>query len=311
MTAMTYNALALSWTPERSSDKKFNLLALSVLVVLLLASGLMSLVDVPKPDRTIRAAVPERVAQFIMQKEKPKPKVEQPKPKPKPVPKIKKIQKEKPEVKKPLTKKEVTARKKAESSGLLALNNELADLMDTTAIDAMVGGKISKSSSAAKKQVSSLNTQQLTAGAGEGSGGISSDKYTRSISSTRLTNREKLQIRQTLVSSSGVDKSKTARSAGSDIRAEEDITIVFDQNKSKLYSIYNRERRKNPGLKGKIVLEITIAPSGKVTSVKIISSELNSSSLEQRLLSRIKMFNFGVKKVETIKVTYPIEFLPS
>ena len=307
MTALTYNALALNWTPERSTDKQFNLLAVIVLVVMLVAAGVISLIDVPEEERVARTVVPERIAQFVMKQEKPKPKVEPPKPKP--IPKVKKIQKEKPEVKKPLTKTEEKAREKAEKSGLLALNNELADLMDTAAINAMVGGKISKSSSAAKK-ASSLDTKQLTANAGQGSGGISSDQYTTAISSTRLSNREKLQIRQTLVASAGTDKSGNSRSA-SNLRAEEDITIVFDQNKSKLYSIYNRERRQNPGLKGKIVLEITIAPSGKVTAVRIISSELNSKSLEDRLLSRIKMFNFGQRPVETIKVTYPIEFLPS
>ncbi|MCK4708418.1 MAG: energy transducer TonB, partial [Gammaproteobacteria bacterium] len=94
-------------------------------------------------------------------------------------------------------------------------------------------------------------------------------------------------------------------------RAEEGITIVFDQHKSQLYTIYNRARRKNPGLKGKIVLEITVAPSGKVTKIRVISNQLNDSKLETRLVKRIKQFNFGAQLVEEITVTYPIEFLPS
>ena len=78
-----------------------------------------------------------------------------------------------------------------------------------------------------------------------------------------------------------------------------------------MYSIYNRARRTNPSLKGKIVLEITILPSGKVSNVKIVSSELNDKKLESRLVSRIKLFNFGARDVKAVTVTYPIEFLPS
>jgi len=86
---------------------------------------------------------------------------------------------------------------------------------------------------------------------------------------------------------------------------------VFDQHKGSLYSIYNRERRKKPGLKGKIVLELTISPEGKVTAARIVSSELNDPSLERRLLARVKMFKFQEKSVEPVTVVFPVEFLPS
>ena len=77
------------------------------------------------------------------------------------------------------------------------------------------------------------------------------------------------------------------------------------------HHIYRRARRADPGLKGKIVLEITIAPSGKVLRVRIKSSELNNPSLEARLIARIKRFDFGVSQTEKVTVTFPIEFLPS
>jgi len=257
--------------------------------------------------------VPERIAQFVMEKEKPKPKpkpkVELPKPKPKP--KIKKLPEKKAEQKKPLTKSQKKAREKAADSGLLALSNDLADLMDTSAVSAMVGGKVSKSS-AASQQAARGNKQLLTADAGKGSGGVDASQYTTSVGKTQLSQREITRVKQSLLAdtSTKADKSKT-RSRTGNVRAEEDVTIVFDQNKSKLYSIYNRARRKNPGLKGKIVLEITIQPSGKVSNIRIISSELNDKSLESRLLSRIKLFNFGARDVKAVTVTYPIEFLPS
>lgn len=51
--------------------------------------------------------------------------------------------------------------------------------------------------------------------------------------------------------------------------------------------------------------------SGKVTKCTIISSELNSKSLERRLISRVKFFRFATKDVATITVTMPVDLLPS
>lgn len=320
MTAAYYDQLALSWRPDGSGDSQFKLITVITIVVALLFAATMTSIDVPKPDREAKVVVPERIANFILEKKdkpKPKPKIVKPKPKPKPKikpkPKVKKLPKKKVE-KKPLTKNQKKAREKAADSGLLALGNELADLMDTSDVSAMVGGKVKASSSSATK-AAVQNKGLLTADASKGSGGVDSGEYTTSVGKTKLSQREVTQVKQSLLSSGSLAKSRDekrkSKSRTGGVRAEEDITIVFDQNKSKLYSIYSRARRKNPGLKGKIVLAITIAPNGSVVRVKIVSSELGDSKLEKRLLSRIKLFKFGAKKVEQVTVTYPIEFLPS
>lgn len=320
MSAVNYNQLALGWHPEGSGDSQFKLITAITVVIALLFAAVMSSINVPEPDREAKAAVPERIANFILEKkEKPKPKpvVVKPKPKPKPIVKPKPVVKKLPKKdvkKKPLTKTQKKAREKAADTGLLALGNELADLMDTSDVSALVGGKV-KSSSASATKAAGHNKALLTADASKGSGGVNSSEYTTSVGKTQLSQRDITQVKQSLLSSNslakGRDAERKSKSRSGGVRAEEDITIVFDQNKSKLYSIYNRARRKNPSLKGKIVLAITIAPNGSVTKVKVVSSELGDSKLEKRLLSRIKLFQFGAKKVEQVTVTYPIEFLPS
>lgn len=318
MPAVYYEQLALSWHPECRSDSQFRLITAIIVIVAFLLAFVVSSIDVPEPKREARAVVPERIANFILEKkEKPKPKVVKPKPKPKPVvkpkPRVKKLPKKKVS-KKPLTKTQKKAREKASDSGLLALGNELADLMDTSDVSSMVGGKVKASSKSATKAASN-NKALLMADASKGSGGVNAGDYTTAVGQTQLSQREITQVKQSLLSSDtqakARDQQRKSKSRSGSVRAEEDITIVFDQNKSKLYSIYNRARRKNPGLKGKIVLAITIAPSGKVTKVKVVSSELKDAKLEKRLVSRIKLFKFGAKKVEQVTVTYPIEFLPS
>jgi TonB family protein len=67
----------------------------------------------------------------------------------------------------------------------------------------------------------------------------------------------------------------------------------------------------NPALQGKVVLEVTIAPSGEVTDCKVISSELGDPELERKLVARVKMFRFEERDVAVMTTTKPIEFFPA
>jgi len=308
MSELTYSNLALDWEPENKQDSFFNHLTL-IAVVLAIILGLITMsIELPKDERRVRTEIPERVANFIMQKEKPKIIKEKAKPKPKPIAKVIKRIKKQSKINNPLTKIQKKARKKAESSGLLALNNELSDLMDTSSVSKMVGKRVNTSQAVLK--AASVNKDVLTKNASKGSGGINNNNYVTKVSKTVLTQQEKLAFKQSL-SSSGKLKGKSHTTRGSNVRSEEDVIYVMDQNKSKLHSIYRRARRADPGLKGKIILEITIAPSGKVLRVRVKSSELNNPKLEARLVARIKRFDFGASHAEKVTVTFPIEFLPS
>ena len=159
MTTATYQQLALAWHPQSKSDKPFIIFAVSF-VLLFVGIGLyMGSVELPPEPKRAKVVIPERVAKFILEKPKPKPKPrvikkEPPKPKvikkdpPKDKPKVKKQQVKKEQV---LTKKQEKAREVASESGLLALSNELSDLMDTSSIDAMVGNKIAKANTSSNQ----------------------------------------------------------------------------------------------------------------------------------------------------------------
>jgi TonB family protein len=99
--------------------------------------------------------------------------------------------------------------------------------------------------------------------------------------------------------------------SGKASRSIEDIKLVFDRNKGSIYTLYNRALRDDPTLQGKVVVKLTIAPSGQVLDCQLVSSELRSPDLERKLLVRIKQFDFGGRAVDTMVVTYPIDFLPS
>ena len=89
------------------------------------------------------------------------------------------------------------------------------------------------------------------------------------------------------------------------------IELVFDRNKGAIFALYNRALRNDPTLEGKLVLRLTIAPSGQVTLCEVVSSELGDPDLEAKLVARIKLFRFDAKDVEAITTTKPIDFFPA
>ena len=95
-------------------------------------------------------------------------------------------------------------------------------------------------------------------------------------------------------------------------RTDEEIQIVFDRYKAALYRIYNKELRKDPTLRGKILLRISIETSGVVSMCKVESSDLASPELVAKIVERIRRFNFGPKEgVSKMTILYPIDFLPA
>lgn len=319
MNPVSYQDLALAWHPESNKENKpFLIFSFGILVLALLLAVVLSSIEVPKDLRREKVKISERVANFILEKPKPIPKpkpkvIEKPKPKPKPKPKVKRQRPEKQEIK--LTEKQQVARKKAEESGLLALSDVFADLIDTSSIDMMVGNTIKKTNNIIK--VAKVDTDSLTSDASKGSGGVETgDILSSTGGKVSLDSQQRAIARQLITAKASKDSGRTSKKSSSAVRTgnyrpEEDIAYVMDRNKSKLHALYRKARRKNPGIKGKIILEITISPEGKVLAVKITSSELNDASLEARIISRVKQFNFGAQNVKTVTVTYPIEFLPS
>lgn len=311
MTAITYRQLALSWHPDSDRDHTFNWIALVILAVALSVGLLMSAITVPKAEKVERVVVPERVARFIMERPKPKP-VEPPKPVQLPKPEAA-IERPKPVERKPLTQAEKKARKSAQSSGLLALANELSSLSDASSINTMVGTKINTAPT--NTAAATVDTHILTSDTGRKSIGVHQEARVGTVGSTRLSDNQQ-QLAQGLLTA---NTEKAARSVvknasqggGASVRGDENVAVIMDQHKGLLYSIYNRARRTNPGLKGKIVLLLTILPSGQVSNIVIQSSDLHSPELEASLVARIKQFDFGKRDGGPRTVKVPVEFLPS
>jgi TonB family protein len=83
-----------------------------------------------------------------------------------------------------------------------------------------------------------------------------------------------------------------AKSSGRD---REQIMAVVHSHSSAIQACYQRGLKRDPDLRGKIVVRFTINYLGKVTKVNVVNSTLNNPSVERCVVSRIRRWDdFGV-----------------
>lgn len=318
----------LPWNTASTEERRFHVIFVVTMITALVLASLITLIQLPEKERFKKQSIPPRLARLILEqkqtpppKPKPKPKklVKKEPPKPKPEKKKPEVVKKKPEPAKQEPPKQVAkkkpdaeeARKKAASSGLLAFSDQLADLREEPVLKNVRG--VQKITDKGTQGV--VNQRSIiTSSASQGSGGINTSGLSRATGSQGLGTRTTTQVASkdiTRGSQAASESSRNARGQSKGSRTREEIQLVFDQNKGAVYALYNRALRKDPTLRGKVVLELTISPDGKVLNCKIVSSELNNPQLEKKLISRIKLFKFPRRDVDKAVVSYPIDFLPS
>ena len=298
----------LPWTPSPEEERRFRrVLGAALGLFIAFAIVIPLLPDKPRTHE-MAPAMPERIVEFILEQPKPKPKpIEVVQPKPIEVPRVEaRVERPVPVVQ-PEPKPD--PRKKAAASGLLAMSDQLAELRDLdvkTNVDA-------KSLNAGAGERTRVDRSILTAKVGAGSGGIAVGEVSKGFGggSTGLKGHATARVSSATTEASAAPEAQRSGKSAKAARTREEIELVFDKNKSAIYSLYSRALRENPALQGKVVLEVIIAPTGEVTECRVISSELGDPELERKLVARVKMFRFEDRDVATMTTTKPIEFFPA
>lgn len=70
------------------------------------------------------------------------------------------------------------------------------------------------------------------------------------------------------------------------------INRIVQQHRGEIRQCYEAARRRNPGLKGKVVVKFTIQPNGIVSYAGIASSTVGDSALESCMVSRVRTWVF-------------------
>jgi len=295
-----FRSYDLPWEIDPEDQRRLRRLLTGGLLLLLLFGVILPFIHLPKLSEAAGEAVPERLARLMVEeKPKPPPVVEQPKPKPesKPVP-----------VPKPVDKT-AEARKKAQNSGLLKFQDELADLRQN--VDLTPLGQ-TKNLQGAVGQDSHAERSLIASKAGGASAGITTANASRGFGTGAgsLTGHDTTVV-NSRIAAAGTPGGASKGGSGKPSRSQEEIALVFDRNKGAIYALYGRALRDMPDLQGKLVLEFTIAPSGEVTECHVVSSELKDADLERKIVARVKLFRFEAKDVAAITSTKPIEFVPT
>ena len=287
----------LPWSPAEEMERRFRV----ILRNLVIAFAIIALIMPFLPRHTVvinTESLPERVVQLVMEPPPPPPPPPPPKPE-KPLEKALPAAKPNPAP--------VDPRVKASKSGLLANMDDLAALRDQVDLDKFAKDQPKTTDPG---DVSMVQRSIITSKAGGTSGGISAPTSSGLASGSGSLNG----IHTDQVKGPNLGTGQPATRGGGSGRASrgsEEIALVFTKNKGAIDAMYARALRDNPALQGKVVLEITIAPSGEITAARVVSSDLNDPEFEAKLLARIRLFKFEPKDVAPLTATKPIDFFPA
>lgn len=308
-----YRTYQLPWELSQEEEQRFLAILKKVGIITLVLSIILSLLPIPEADFDDIERVPPRFAKLILEKPKPlpPPPVVQPEREEKiPEPKVAEQKEVVPEPvvePKPVERTE-DARKKASVAGLLPFADDLAELRDNQAVASVTSDR---ELTGPAGETARAERSLITSSAGKASGGINTAGMSRNTGGSGLADHDTTKVSSSVA---GLGNGPAVQRPGaSDLpaRSREEIEMVFDKNKGAIYALYNRALRRDPTLQGKLVLRLTIEPSGAVSFCEVVSSEIEDEGLQRKLVQRIKLFRFLEKDVESITTTKPIDFFPA
>jgi len=286
-----YRRYELPWSPSEEMERRFRTILRNLAIVFAIIAILMPFL--PRHKIVVNTeSLPERVVQLVMEPPPPPP----PPPPPKP---------EKPLEKAPVVPKPVDPRVKAAKTAQVF--DQRAALRDVD-LDKF---QKDQQKTTDPGDVSVVSRNIISSKVGGTSGGINAPTSSGlAAGSGSLRGIYTTQVKDPNMGASGQGATR-AGGSGKASRSADEIALVFTRNKGAIDAMYARALRDNPALQGKVVLELTISPSGDITAAHIVSSDLGDKEFESKLLARIRMFKFDAKDVATLTATKPIDFFPA
>ena len=208
------------------------------------------------------------------------------------------------------TQAEITeqAKTKAKQSGLLAFQDDLASMRDNASLSNLADTDTIKGAGASNQTQRKFIGKKVAGS----SGGVDTSNLTTNVGSKgELAGRKNTEY---VAPSEGLASLAAKQFETQDSvlgnRKTESIRKVLDANKGAIYAIYRKALRSDPSLQGKVTVKLSIEPNGGVSTVELVFSELDSKDVENKLLRRIKLINFGEQNVTTTLLDYSFNFLP-
>ena len=332
MTAATFHNQPLgldSWGLAQESDRKFKRIVGRVFVPVAICAIVIPWLHFEIAEKEVITPV----AELIVLPEPELPKV-QPAPEEKPEPKAEPAKQERAEAKplpptpaeKPKPAEQAAqaaaapnaARELASRSGIMQFNDRLSALRSDDALEAANQALLT---SDAPNPRSATNTAALGASiagaaASRSGGGANTNGIAGNDAGTRLGSRRTEAVQSGIGYGRGNGGGGAAGSGSGTgpaaTRTPQEIQLVFDRNKTAFFALFNRAARSNPNMgAGTIVMRLTIQADGSVSDCALVSSTFGDPELEEKILQRVKLMNFGPKNVGVfVYPNYPLAYLP-
>ena len=145
----------------------------------------------------------------------------------------------------------------------------------------------------------------IEAKARQDSGGIDAIEITKAMNQTDLEDHTTVEVQDQALENTIEALPEPPPIPSRDLA---EISRIIETEKDRLYILYKRALRDDPGITGKIVLRITIEPDGNVSNCKVASSDLHAAKLEGQIRRRVSHINFGPEDVSTTTTDYAMEF---
>ncbi len=320
-TAIVFNDFVLPWEATRKEDARFREILKRLLLIFLLLAIVFPWLPLPEIKREEAEIIPPALAKIIIQQKLPAPP---------PPPKQETVEIEKPAEPKKVTEKAAAPAKKksakpagknVSSMGVAKFSSQLQSLRSSLDVAKLQARNTNVSTGAAAKATRSVLGRDSAI---KTSGGVNSSVLNSTGNGTQLGSRNGVAVASPIGygdgsggggngggygsgGGGGGGKHHSSVAGGRDM---ESIRRVFEQHKGAIYAIYNRALRQDPEIRGKYVFHIVIEPSGEISKIELVSSELGNIKLEQKLLTRIRVIDFGPDDVLATPVNYKFDFLP-
>ncbi|MBT1451538.1 AgmX/PglI C-terminal domain-containing protein [Glaciecola sp. XM2] len=318
----------LPWSSSSQENSRFVKICVSVLIITLLLAVFVSLTDVPEVPRAEQEKLPPQLAKIIQAQTPPPPPPQvEPEPEPEPEPEV--IEEPEPEIPEPvveapvetppapepevepeLTEQEkvTQARETAKSKGVLAFQDQLASMRQQANLSNLANTDLSQGGG----EASVTQRDVIAAPSLATSGGIQTSNLSSDVGAAgELEGRRNTEFVAASVGEAALaTKRIETESQVIGSRDLDQIRQVLDANKGAVYSLYRRALREDPSIEGKLTVKLVIAPSGALTEVTLLDSELEAPELVERLLARISLIDFGAQNVTQTELEYAFNFLP-
>ncbi|WP_328755755.1 AgmX/PglI C-terminal domain-containing protein [Geomonas propionica] len=342
--------LVMPWSDDEVVERRYRRTMCSSMLLALLLVIVVLTVTLPPPVRPVIVEVPERLAMMVRKEyHKPEPprKAKEEKKEEKKDAKKEETAAGKKEEKKQTAAQDkpapdrpreapveqTAAPKRSQNTGVLAFKESFKDLIDENPTPNLgAEARLANPANYAAGQAQSSRSMVAMQGGGPsgggygavsrnvgngGSGGIGGAAVSRSVGgggNGRLGRGDAgfAKVKSGISGPGGGKEGRPLSSGGRASRTDEEIQILFDRYKAALYRIYNTELRKDPTLRGKMVLRLAIEPSGVVSACSVDSTNMNAVAFCDQIVDRVRKFNFGPKDgVPKTTILYPIDFLPA